>query len=94
LWALGLDTGARSGELLALRWSDVDWDARTVHIDKNRVVVNGQVVEGTPKSKRSTRVVGHADTSITATLYAHVLDKQRTGAAQALTALYRVGGGS
>jgi integrase len=177
LWALGLDTGARRGELLALRWSDVDWDARTVNIDKNRVVVNGQVVEGTPKSKRSTRVVdidmavpalrrwqkdqladtgrsefiftdelgdpvrpdrvnhlfrqackaagvpdigphgmrhtaatlmlgadvplhvvsqrlGHADTSITATLYAHVLDKQRTGAAQALTALYRVGGGS
>jgi integrase len=57
LWALGLDTGARRGELLALRWADVDWDARTVHITKNRVVVNGDVVEGTPKSKRSVRDV-------------------------------------
>jgi hypothetical protein len=57
LWALGLDTGARRGELLALRWSDIDWDGRTVSITRNRVVVNGEVVEGTPKSKRSIRDV-------------------------------------
>lgn len=159
-----LDTGARRGELLALRWSDIDWDARTVSITRNRVVMNGEVVEGTPKSKRSIRDVdidmavpalrrwqrdqladtgrsefvftdeigepvrpdrvnhlfrqackaaavpdigphgmrhtaatlmlgaglplhvvsqrlGHADTSITASRYAHVLERQRTGAA-------------
>ena len=57
LWAVGLDTGARRGELLALRWSDVDWGTRTVHITKNRVVVDGAVHEGTPKSTRSVRDV-------------------------------------
>jgi integrase len=46
-----------SANLLALRWSDVDWDTRTVRITKNRVVVNGEVVEGAPKTKRSRRTV-------------------------------------
>jgi integrase len=56
LWALALGTGARRGELLALRWADIDWDASKVTISKNRVVVNGAVIEGTPKSKKSRRV--------------------------------------
>jgi integrase len=50
-------TGARQGELLALRWQDVDWVARRIRIRRN--LVRGEF--GTPKSKRSTRSVPLAD---------------------------------
>lgn len=50
-------TGMRQGELLALRWSDVDWSARRVRVRRN--FVRGEY--GTPKSKRSSRAVPLAD---------------------------------
>ncbi len=50
-------TGMRQGELLALRWQDVDWTARRIRIRQN--YVRGEY--GTPKSKRSTRSVPLAD---------------------------------
>jgi integrase len=37
--ALGAVTGARRGELCALRWSDVDWDRRRVRIEQSLTVV-------------------------------------------------------
>jgi integrase len=69
LWALGLDTGARRGELLGLRWDDVKLDVGTVTYARNRVVVNGDVWEGTPKSGKS-RTVDIGAQSVTA-LRAH-----------------------
>ncbi|MEJ7790232.1 MAG: site-specific integrase [Thermoleophilaceae bacterium] len=50
-------TGMRQGELLALRWMDVDWLAHRVRVRRN--FVRGEY--GTPKSKRSTRSVPLAD---------------------------------
>jgi integrase len=50
-------TGLRKGELLALRWKDVDWKAGRIRVRQNYVM--GQF--GTPKSKRSTRSVPMAD---------------------------------
>ena len=50
-------TGMRQGELLALRWRDVDWTARRVRVRRN--FVRGEF--GTPKSKRSSRSVPLAD---------------------------------
>jgi integrase len=50
-------TGMRQGELLALRWRDVDWAAQRVRIRRN--FVRGEF--GTPKSKRSSRSVPLAD---------------------------------
>jgi len=50
-------TGMRQGELLALRWSDVDWPAQRIRVRQN--FVRGQF--GSPKSKRSTRSVPLAD---------------------------------
>jgi len=47
----------RKGELLALRWKDVDWAAGRIRVRQN--YVRGQF--GTPKSKRSTRSVPLAD---------------------------------
>jgi len=50
-------TGLRQGELLALRWSDVDWSAQRIRVRQS--FVRGQF--GSPKSKRSTRSVPLAD---------------------------------
>ena len=43
-------TGLRLGELLALRWMDVDWIAARIRVRQNYVL--GEF--GTPKSRRST----------------------------------------
>jgi integrase len=50
-------TGLRQGELLALRWRDVDWAAGRLRVRQNYVRGNF----GTPKSKRSSRSVPLAD---------------------------------
>ncbi len=46
-------TGLRQGELLALRWRDIDWSAGRIRVRRNFV----RGVYGTPKSKRSSRSV-------------------------------------
>jgi integrase len=50
-------TGLRQGELVALRWRDVDWTAARVRVRQNYVL--GEF--STPKSRRSTRSVPLAD---------------------------------
>lgn len=50
-------TGMRQGELLALRWCDVDWTAQRVRVRRN--LVCGEF--GTPKTKRGSRSVPLAD---------------------------------
>jgi integrase len=50
-------TGLREGELVALRWRDVDWLAGRVRVRQNYVL--GEF--GTPKSRRSSRSVPMAD---------------------------------
>jgi integrase len=50
-------TGLRQGELVALRWRDVDWAAGRIRVRQNYVL--GEF--GTPKSRRSTRSVPMAD---------------------------------
>jgi integrase len=50
-------TRMRQGELLALRWMDVDWIAHRVRVRRN--FVRGKF--GTPKSKRSSRSIPLVD---------------------------------
>ncbi len=50
-------TGLRQGELLGLRWQDIDWTAGRVRV--RRSFVRGEF--GTPKSRRSSRSVPLAD---------------------------------
>ncbi len=50
-------TGLRQGELIALRWRDVDWKASRIRVRQNYVL--GEF--GTPKSRRSARSVPMAD---------------------------------
>ncbi|WP_308169863.1 tyrosine-type recombinase/integrase [Acrocarpospora catenulata] len=49
-------TGARRGELLHLRWADVDLDGKQITITGSTAVIKGERVNGTTKSGRS-RVV-------------------------------------
>jgi len=48
--ALGAVTGARRGELCALRWSDVDWGRETLQIARSLTVVHTVATEGPTKS--------------------------------------------
>lgn len=46
-------TGMRRGEVVAVRWQDIDWDHRQIRV--RRSFTRGQF--GTPKSRRSSRAV-------------------------------------
>lgn len=50
-------TGMRQGELLGLRWNDIDFDNHTIHIRNQVQYVNGQIVQTTPKTKRGDRII-------------------------------------
>lgn len=53
-----LATGARIGEVLALRWADVDLDARTVAIRRTVITPGGRpALQDHPKNRKSTRVL-------------------------------------
>lgn len=67
LFVLAVMTGARRGELLALRWRDVDLDARTVRIAGSvQKDLSGKRVIAEPKTKQSRRSVLLSDTSVQA----------------------------
>jgi integrase len=50
---LALSSGARRGELLALTWSDVDWLARSMKVDKSLEQTRAGLRLKRPKSNRS-----------------------------------------
>jgi integrase len=56
MWRLAATTGMRRGELIGLRWADVDLDARFVSIQQQRVRQGAAgVVYGPPKTGRGRR---------------------------------------
>ncbi|MGO9819799.1 MAG: tyrosine-type recombinase/integrase [Solirubrobacteraceae bacterium] len=57
LYLTAVMTGMRQGELLALRWMDVDWAAQRIRVRRN--YIRGEF--GTPKAKRGSRAVPLAD---------------------------------
>ena len=70
LYVLVVTTGLRRGEVIGLRWEDVDLDAGLILVQRSVVQIGGQVVEGVPKTRHSKRVVP-LDSATTATLRAH-----------------------
>jgi integrase len=48
--ALAATTGARRGELCALRWSDVDWERRTIKIDQSVTAISQEITVGETKT--------------------------------------------
>jgi integrase len=56
-----LGTGARGGEVGALRWTDIDYQAKTIQINKTQYFKDKRWYENAPKSKSGTRTVSVSD---------------------------------
>jgi integrase len=56
IYDLDLNTGLRRGELAGLRWEDIDLDAAVLRVRRNRVSVDHDVHDGTPKGDRARTV--------------------------------------
>ncbi len=54
---LAMFTGCRRGELIALTWTDIDFDASTVSITKSTCRSNGQIITKATKTKGSVRKI-------------------------------------
>ncbi|HSL00538.1 MAG TPA: site-specific integrase, partial [Rubrobacteraceae bacterium] len=57
LYVLALTTGLRQGELLGLRWEDVDLDGGELQIRRTLVTRSGEHTFGEPKTARGRRTV-------------------------------------
>jgi integrase len=64
LFTLAVTTGMRHGELLALRWRDVDGEARRVGVHHTIVRMNGRWWLGEPKTAKSRRSIEVTDPTI------------------------------
>lgn len=72
-----LVAGLRRGEVLGLRWDDVDMEAGLLRVDQQLVLVNGKTVAGPPKSRSGHRTVALDPDTID--LLAQVHNSDRTG---------------
>jgi integrase len=70
LWITALGTGLRIGELLGLRWEDVDLDAGRLRVRHGLASVGGELVLQEPKTERSRRTLVLPEVVVTA-LKAH-----------------------
>src|SRR5271154_5086886 len=66
---LAASSGARRGELLALRWSDIDLDSGTLSIERGIVRVGDSLIEQGTKTHQSRRI--SLDAGTVAALRAH-----------------------
>ena len=57
IWALMSTTGMRRGEILGLRWSDVELAAGTVTIRSTRIRYGTTIATSTPKTARGNRTI-------------------------------------
>jgi integrase len=56
-WRLLAATGLRRGEIIGLRWSDVDLDTATIRIAETLVMVNSEVAKSAPKTEKGKRTL-------------------------------------
>ena len=64
-WHLLATTGMRRGELLGLRWLDVDLDEGFLSVRQTRVSVDYDVAIGTPKTERGNRTIALDPATVT-----------------------------
>ncbi|QDR82965.1 tyrosine-type recombinase/integrase [Sporomusa termitida] len=58
---LTLSTGCRRGEILGLRWKNVDFRNKTVKIEETVLELGGDVIVETPKTEKSRRTISIPD---------------------------------
>lgn len=63
LFELLVNTGMRRGEALALRWSDVDLEGRSIRVRGTLARIGGELVVTAPKTRKSVRSVHMTDTA-------------------------------
>jgi integrase len=66
IWALIATTGMRRGEVLGLRWGDVDLDAGTVRIRSTRIRFGQVIAASTPKTDRGNRRIALGPSTVAA----------------------------
>jgi integrase len=64
VWLLMATTGMRRGELVGLRWADVDLDGGRVSIVQTHVLVNRQVIVSEPKTLKGRRSIALDATTV------------------------------
>ena len=65
-FTLALTTGMRRGELLGLKWANVDLDAGTLRVTASLQRIGSRLVEGEPKSDKSRRTIRLPRTTVEA----------------------------
>ena len=81
LYTVAVSTGMRQGELLALRWQDVDFDARTLTVRHTLQPQTRQL--GLPKTERSRRTL-----QLPATALAALIEQRRRQAGEGIASVY------
>jgi integrase len=72
---LGLATGMRRGEIVALRWGDVDLDAGKIRVERSLEQTNAGLALKAPKTKAGRRAIS-IPASVTAELRRHWREQQ------------------
>jgi len=70
LYRVALSLGLRRGEVLGLRWDDIDWAAATLRIERSIGVVDGLRHLGPPKTAAGLRTI-HLPATLVDALRAH-----------------------
>ncbi len=66
LYVLAVHTGMRQGELLALKWQDVDLENARLSVRRTITMSGGRILLGEPKTKKSRRTVRLTDAAVRA----------------------------
>lgn len=75
-FGLAASTGARRGELCGLKWSDVDWEAWTIHIERAWVPgEGGQHLTTTKTGKARTVALGDYGVTVLKAYHTHQLER-------------------
>lgn len=69
---IAMYTGARRNEIIGLKWDDINYKDNTIYIHNSIKKINGELIDGTTKTKNSIRYIPASDELLT------VLNEYRT----------------